>query len=178
MPRSSRRTPIELASDLAFILASNVHEQTKLFTIKNVVWAWTKGPSGKKYTGCKFWSRDALDTREAGGEWRKRVHHEHAVPIAALARCLLRLNHPTPEQVHDVLERLAIGVVVTREEHRRLNALEVGGVRLKSRMPKDFDCTRVRTPAEALVRYRDAQIALHPPEGIDAGRDPLDDSGK
>jgi hypothetical protein len=160
LPTTPRRTRRELAADLAFVLRSPLHLDTKRFMIRNVVWEWTKGPRRQKYHGCAFWSTGAVTARQSDSAWKKQVHHEHAVPIASLAAILLDLDQPTADEVHDLMDRLAIGVVVTRDEHAMLNNLRVGGVRLRSRMPAEFDHTAVAAPRDVLGRYRAAKISL------------------
>lgn len=160
MATTPRRTREQLASDLAHVLASPLHPDTKRCVVKNTVWEWTKGPKRHKYHGCAFWSSEAVEFRKSDAAWKSRVHHEHAVPIAAISRILLALDKPTPGQVLDLLNRLAVGVVVTRDEHARLNSLRVDGVRLRSRMPAGFDPAAVERPRDVLVRYHAAHIPL------------------
>ena len=63
---------------------------------------------------------------------------EHAVPQMAIVNWLMDLDPLTSEGVVDLLKRYFTVMLVTQEEHARLNASG-----LRSTMPSDWDSTNV-----------------------------------
>ncbi len=74
---------------------------------------------------------------------------EHAVPQMEIVNWLMDINPLTPEAVVALLEKYFRVMLVTKEEHARLNA---SGMR--SKMPKDWD------RSDVFARYRLVGIEL------------------
>ncbi len=74
---------------------------------------------------------------------------EHVVPQMAIVNRLMDMEPLTEESVTDLLTRWFTVVVVTREEHARLNASG-----LRSTMPPDWD------GSDVFARYRGVGIEL------------------
>lgn len=112
------------ALDAAVALRSDLSRDGKELILGAACWAWS-GRLGK-YAGCPYWSAAALEElRRFNGAGRPRWgdlwRHEHVVPRATLISILLSLEDPTVERVRAVLDRLAIGCVVTLAEDARLS---------------------------------------------------------
>ena len=110
--------------------------------------AWKRSELTGKFVGCQFWSAKAkslLDQRLAecmkgraptlddawqvadwlskqNAEIDQKLTHEHVFPRADLLRLLQELNAPiTADLVETLIERLAVGCVVSEREHRTLD---------------------------------------------------------
>ena len=77
-----------------------------------LVWKWTEADG--KYRGCRFWTPQALAAD------RSTWAHEHVVPRKLVVRALLDLPDPSPSAVRDLLERVGLACIVTRDEHDAL----------------------------------------------------------
>ncbi len=118
-----------ICRDVSHVLRSaELHLGTKLAVIDQIFWVWSEFDG--KHAGCNYWSKAAIES----GLKNKGLVHEHLIPRKVVREMLLNLKDPSPEAVNDILERLCIGVVVTKEEDTRLNDLG-----LNSQMPPDWD---------------------------------------
>jgi hypothetical protein len=148
---SNRRTWEEIARDLAIVLTHpQLHQRTKRVVVKNAAWAWTAFHG--KYQQCPNWTAAAVEHFRTGTAKRrtKGLIHEHAVPIEALFRILLKMRNPSPAEVHECLNKCLLGVVVTKAEHDALNT------KFKKVMPEPFNCL-VDDPR---ARYRECGIDI------------------
>ena len=123
------RSKEQMSSDVAFILNSPLHVATKMAVMKNVLWKWTEFDG--KYQGCRYWTPAAVECF-AEHQDKSLLRHEHVVPQKLLKSMLVGLKAATPEVVHDLLVRFAIGAVVTKAEAKRLDGQH------KSDMPAEF----------------------------------------
>src|ERR1035437_8238166 len=118
-----------ICQDVSHILrCSELHIGTKLAVVDQIFWVWSEFDG--KHAGCKYWSKAAIES----GLKNKGLVHEHLIPRKVVREMLLNLDHPFPEAVNDILERLCIGVVVTKAEDKRLKDLG-----LNSKMPAYWD---------------------------------------
>ena len=122
-PRYRDRATI--CRDASIVLFSDLSYGTKYAVVSEITWVWSEFDG--KLKGCRYWSERAL---AASGE---PLIHEHVVPKSVIISKLFELSEPSQDAVEHALEKLCIGVVVTREEDLRLNALG-----LKSSMPSDW----------------------------------------
>ena len=76
--------------------------------------------------------------------------YDHAIPLASLL-CKLKKASASPESFHAFLIRYVQGVVITKEEDRRLTSAG-----LRSRMPSNAD------PDDKMARYSNVGIAFAP----------------
>ena len=155
--RNSVGTPARsnevIAHDVAVVLNADLHEKTKRAVVKNAAWAWTEA-SGK-YEGCELWSAAARELHRAADRKGRfqGLNHEHAVPIQAFFNFLLQLPKGVSEQtVFDLFSHCMKGVVITEDEHKRLNR------KFKDKMPEDFDFLS----GNALARYEACEITIGP----------------
>lgn len=140
------RTKRVMSKDLAFVLKSKqLHRGTKQAVLDQVLWVWSEFEG--KYHGCRLWSVAA----RASGSKREGLIHEHLIPRKIVRSKLFGLKSPTPEAVYRILQRWCVGVVVTKEEDRRLNDLKLG-----SSMPKSWNGKNKR------ARYQHAGIDIAP----------------
>jgi hypothetical protein len=116
---------------------------TKFAVLAETTWVWSEFDG--KYCGCRYWSLAAWKLRDSG----EKFIHEHLVPKKVIIDLLMGVKKPSRSSVRKVLESFCIGVVVTVEEDRRLNALG-----LRSKMPDDWD------GINALARYEAAGIGI------------------
>jgi hypothetical protein len=151
------RTREVIAHDVTYVLNAPLHEKTKRIVVKNAAWAWTT--SLGKYEGCPFWTQAALDQFKAatGKRRAKGLNHEHVVPIEALFQILRTLPDRNQEAVYQCLEKCLQGVVVTTEEHDKLNE------KFKKTTPDGFD---YRNNSSIRARYEECGIEILeiPPE--------------
>lgn len=136
------RTREQICEDVARVLRSSLSYGTKHAVLANAVWVWSEFEG--KIKGCSRWSRAARSNPTIKG-----LIHEHVVPKSVLIRMLFDLSNPTTEAVAGILDRFCIGVVVTRDEDKRLTQ---AGVR--RRMPDDWD------GRDVWVRHRLAGIDI------------------
>lgn len=129
----------QLIRDAVIAVHSELSYGSKYALLDNV--CWTLSELDGKYIGCRFWSRRAL-------EERTDLRHEHSVPRRLLIAMLLELSAPTEDDVRRVLN-LRVGVVVTFEEDRALNAAG-----LRSRMPDGWE------GRDVFARYRAVGIEV------------------
>ncbi len=144
------RTKKQIATDVAFILDSPLTHGTKHAVLAEATWVWTEFHGKTK--GCPYWSK--LATLAQGASMEVKLIHEHAVPKGIVIETLLKLKDPTPEAVHDLCERLLIGVVVTKQEDNMLNK----NFR-KSMPPEFFDCNSPHFQ-NPWLRYQHENIEL------------------
>jgi len=154
MPRISQknkrfRTKEEIAHDVAEILKGDFHYGTKFAVLSEVVWVWSEFYG--KYQGCPWWSVEASKQKE-----EKNIH-EHVIPKKVLIQALFSMDKPNEREVYDYLERHCIGVVVTKEEDKRLRDLKLG-----SKMPEDWN------GEDVWARYQLAGIEAHQDGGINS----------
>ena len=142
MPRIPEKNPRyrnknALCDDVAFVLSAPLQWGTQFAVLADVVWVWSE--FNGKYKGCRYWSRSALQhTAEI-----KILVHEHVVPKTTIISLLADLKDPTASAVRHILETYCIGVVLTREEDRKLNAAG-----LRSAMPTEW------SDGDVWARYR------------------------
>lgn len=103
-----------------------------------------------KHIGCQFMSEKAINIYKSYFEnigedlpFKKRVIHEHLYPKHQTIKDLYELIDPNYEAIKAILEERNIGVLITKDENRNLDAL---GLRLK--------CNKT----DIWERYRDAKI--------------------
>jgi hypothetical protein len=138
MPSRGRNRE-QLIRDAVIAVHSELSYGSKFALLDNV--CWTLSELEGKYAGCRFWSRRALDQRTD-------LRHEHSVPRRLLITMLLEMSAPTEAAVRCILD-LCVGVVVTVEEDRALNA-----VGMRSRMPEGWD------GRDVFARYRAVGIEV------------------
>ena len=112
------RTKEQIADDVAYILNSPVSYGTKFAVLAEITWVWTEFFG--KYTGCPYWSGQALMLPSKGLE--KACTHEHVVPKQVVIDRLFALQAPTASDVYNLLDTFLIGCIVTTEEDKKLNA--------------------------------------------------------
>lgn len=122
------RTKAQISTDLAFIINAPLTYGTKFAVISEVTWVWSEYYG--KYHGCKYWTENALKAKDD----LKSLIHEHLVPKKILIKHLINLKSPQSNEIYNFLEKYCIGVVVTKEEDKKIN--EAG---LKSTMPENWD---------------------------------------
>ena len=133
-----------ICSGLSLVLRSRkLHLGTKHAVLDQVLWVWSEFDG--KHKGCKFWSVAA----RASGLSSKGLVHEHLVPRKVVRKKLFSLQDPSPEQVHRILDRWCVGVVVTNEEDSSLNRLG-----LNSSMPERWN------GRDRWARYTEAKIEI------------------
>jgi hypothetical protein len=131
--------------DLTKVLNSDLTYGTKHAVIHNIQWSWTEFDG--KYEGCRYWSEAAREQYDKDRK-SKGLRHEHIVPRRIVTQMLFSLPAPTEEQVRVICETYLIGVVVTRDEDRKLNKKHA------KKMPDEFSDL---THSEALnpwLRYK------------------------
>lgn len=142
----NKRDKQTLAADVAFVLNSVLHLETKKAVLNNALWKWTE--HNGKYKGCKFWTMAALEHFNREGN-KQGLRHEHVVPRKYLIVMLLRQNLPiSTSTVFDLFERFAIGAVVTEEEEKELNKQH------KSDMPSEFEERDKEGYQDAWLRFK------------------------
>ena len=140
------RTKQEIVEDLALVLACNsLRFGTKYAVVDQVIWVWSEFDG--KHKGCSYWSEQALAT----GSKRAGLVHEHVVPRSIIRKELFALRNPSITTLKRLLDRLCIGVVVTKEEDDHLRSLK-----LHASMPDDWD------GQDVWARYRKANIHVTP----------------
>ncbi len=149
MPRISETNPrfrskAQICADVATILETSLHYGTKFAVLAEITWVWSEFDG--KYSGCQYWSPAAWKLRNSGA----KLVHEHLVPKSVIIDRLMSLKKPSRSSVKKILETLCIGVVVTTDEDRSLNALG-----LRSKMPDDWDGKNPR------ARYEMAGLEIH-----------------
>ena len=138
------RTKREIAHDVSVILRADLHYGTKYSVLSEVVWVWSEFFG--KYAGCPWWSAEALKEPK-----EKNKIHEHVIPKKVLIDTLFSMKNFTAKEIHTYLEKHCIGVVVTKDEDKRLRDLKLG-----SKMPDDWD------GSDIWARYRLAGIEAQP----------------
>lgn len=130
--RNPRRSEEQMCSDLAFVLNSSLHEDTKRSVLDSILWTWTTRQG--KYDGCHWWSPDANTKHLRTGNF-KDLRHEHVVPRSELRKMLMKkLRNLTPEEIHRILSTFCLAIIVTKEEDAKIN--KIG---LRSKMPDDWN---------------------------------------
>jgi hypothetical protein len=159
------RTKEELVKDVTFVLNAPLTRGTKHVVCKEAFSTWSEFEG--KYKGCRLWSRAAFEKLRKCAHWedesiscrrwrtgiRSELRHEHAVPKKVLMDLLLRLENPTEDTVCLCLD-LAVGVVVTTEEEKRLNES------FKSDMPEGSCGDGGPASLDPLARYKRCDIEV------------------
>ena len=109
-PEEKRASAVALAVAVMEVRDSLQAHRNELLSI--CVWKWTEAHG--KYRGCRYWTRAALDADQ------RQLAHEHVVPRRQLVRALIDLPTASEEAVVDLLTRMGVACVVTRNEHDRL----------------------------------------------------------
>jgi hypothetical protein len=144
------RTKDQMVLDVAYVLAAPLSRGTKQAVLQNVAWAWTEFHG--KYKGCPFWTRGALAWCES--DPRAKLRHEHAVPKAVVLEMLFKLEGPASDSVRHILESFLLGVVVTPDEDRLLNA------RFRKSMPQAFADATSTDFHNPWLRYKQVGIEV------------------
>ncbi len=109
------RSKSQICEDLAHVLNTTVSWGTQHAVIAEALWVWSEFDG--KYQGCKNWSEGAWAARLN----TKVLRHDHAVPKKILIEHLTKLiGKATSNSVCEILERLCIGVVITKDEDELL----------------------------------------------------------
>jgi len=140
------RTKAQVCKDVAHVLNAPLHYATKYAVLDDACWKWSEF-SGK-FKGCTYWSKAASEYIGATSGLR----HEHLVPKKVVIAHLLALDPATTDNVHAILDRYCIGVVVTKDEDARLT-----GLGLRSKMPDGWDA------GDPWARYAAAGIEVIKP---------------
>jgi hypothetical protein len=148
--------------DVVIALRSELSFESKHLIIGTACWLWS-GAFGK-YVGCPYWTAAALD------DWRiinatphprvvpgHRWRHEHVVPRAVLIPMILTVVDPTPECVRDLLQRFAIGCVVTLAQDAQLSRGS------RQSMPSGFSSPDDPLHLDPWARYRERSIIVRGP---------------
>lgn len=146
----AKRTKLQMAEDIAIAMASSMSMPGKLSVLNSACWNWT-GLDGK-YEGCPYWTPAALEAFAVAGA--RGLRHEHAVPRRVFHRLVFALQHPTAEATFELCDRMLLGVVVTLDEDRVLNA------GLRQRMPPEFDDPSSPEFRDPWLRYKRKRIAV------------------
>lgn len=145
------RTKEVMARDLAVVLSADLSRGTRYSVCRQIASEWTELDG--KYKGCRFWSKKAFELWEANPK-AKCFRHEHAVPKKVVIELLLALDKPDAGFIYRVCEAFLIGVVVTMEEEKVLNA------RFNSAMPPEFSETNNPASLDPLLRYKQCGIEV------------------
>ncbi len=156
MARKSKKNPNYrtkeiMAKDLAVVLNADLSRGTKYAVCRQIASEWTE--LNGKYKGCRFWSSKAFELWEANPK-AKCFRHEHAVPKKVVVELLLSFDKPDAGFIYRVCEAFLIGVVVTLEEEKALNA------RFNSTMPSEFGETNNPSNLDPLLRYKQCGIEV------------------
>lgn len=108
-----------------------------------VLWKWSTRHG--KYEKCRYWSEDALESKNRGEEIELR--HEHIIPRKVVANMLMKAftkKVVTKRKIKQFLSTFCIGCVLTEKEDAAIpNSLV-------SQMPDDWD------EKDIWCRYREA----------------------
>ncbi len=151
MVSSRQRDLGQLTRDAMIAIGSLLSYGSQYALLDNV--CWTLSELDGKHAGCRFWSSQALDQRTD-------LRHVHSVSRRLLITMLPEVSAPTEENVRRVLD-LCVGVVVTAEEDRALNAAG-----MRSRMPEGWD------GRDVFARYRAVRIEVVDTLSVTAGPSP------
>ncbi|QMV44263.1 hypothetical protein [Cohnella cholangitidis] len=145
------RTNEQLADDVFHILQSeSLSIGAKHAVVFEVTWLWTEAEG--KYTGCKFWSKQALEhIDKPQGVKSKILRHDHVVPRNYIVKRLLFGELMSRQEVYKFLNDNLIGCIVTKEEDDLLN--ENGYQR---EMPKGWSFG-----GDVWARYKATDIEIH-----------------
>jgi len=148
-----KRTKNELAKDTAFVLGAPLHEKTKYAVLNNVMWKWTEYEG--KYKGCRYWTQAAVEHFTLNR--KKGLRHEHVVPRKYLITMFFQLENITPDIVYDMLNRFAIGAIVTKNEEQELNR------HFKVDMPDEFDDPCNKAYRDPWLRFKHIDLKVIEP---------------
>lgn len=128
-PKNQRfRTKERLVDDLFRVLTDGeLHYGTKVCVLNEIFWVWTEFDG--KTIGCPYWSIEASKCTSP-----KDLIHDHLVPKRVLREYIFSQKRLTKEHLRFVLEKLLIGVVITKNEDKKLREKK-----LHSSMPKEFN---------------------------------------
>jgi hypothetical protein len=146
------RTKEEIVHDVTFILNAPIHHGTKRAVLKNAAWRWTE--FNGKYKGCPNWTERALAQHRRYP--KRKLVHEHAVPLKVIYHLLHELRPATEEAVKRIFENLLHAVIVTPEEDKML------GRQFKQSMPPGFDIPTGAAYWDPWLRYRECGIEVVP----------------
>lgn len=108
-----------------------------------VLWKWSTRHG--KYKNCRFWSEDAIESKNRGEEIELR--HEHVIPRKVVANMLIKAfskETVTKRKIQQFLSTFCIGCVLTEKEDATIpNSLV-------SKMPNNWD------EEDIWYRYREA----------------------
>ena len=144
------RTKEVIASDVAFVLNAPLSLGTKLAVVNQACWTWTEFDG--KYSGCRFWSQQALDRKSE--QALPKLIHEHLVPRAVVADLLLAMHCPSAKDVFQVFDKYLIAVIVTPEEDKKISR------RFRSKMPMGFFDLDSPDFQNVWLRYKDSEISV------------------
>lgn len=154
------RTKDQMATDLAYVLASPLSIGTKRSVINGVAWAWSEFHG--KYHGCPYWTRAALHSSASmAAADNEPLRHEHAVPRAVLMDMLLRMEQPTETAIRDFCDRFILGVVVTKSEARYLDR------HYRRTMPPAFFDPSSPEHLNPWLRYTTCGVEVIEPKGVE-----------
>lgn len=122
------RTKEQICKDLAYVLNSSLSYGTKFAVLSEITWVWTEFHG--KYSGCKYWSEEALKIKNS----QAQLIHEHVVPKKVLIGYLMEKTKLSAQEIYKFLEKFCIGVVITKDEDQKIN-----NEGLRSKMPNDWD---------------------------------------
>lgn len=127
------RTKEQLADDVYNVLISdNLSIGAKHAVIHEVTWLWTEFYG--KYTGCPFWSKNALQYLLETEQMKAKIlRHDHIVPRNMIIKRLLYGQQMKREDLLSFLDENLIGCVLLKEEDSYLN--DIGYQRV---MPKGW----------------------------------------
>ncbi len=159
----------ELAHDLATVLnpAVELSDKSRRRFVDVILWQYVE--IGKKYLGCRYRSREAhrIITESAHG-WRQGLRLDHAVPRDILTAALLASPGMDAVRAREVLEQLAVGVVLTQDEDRR-----VGKEHRQTLMCGSTTLEDMANKADRFARYRHAGVEIVERDSGDAIPDSL-----
>lgn len=148
------RTRRQMAEDVALALNSPMSHGGKHSVLAEVMWSWTEIDG--KYDGCRYWSSLArLEHADNPSNLGRRLRHDHIVPKRVILGELFALEKPTPSVVHDLLEKVLFGCVITKEEDNVLS------VRYRASMPPEFGDPSSPEFRDPWLRYRRCGIDVH-----------------
>lgn len=81
----------------------------------------------------------------------KATHREHAIPLKILIPMLYAMKPITPQALTEFLDQKLISVLITLDERRHLDSVELG---LRTAMPLDWD------GVSPFARFEKAQIVI------------------
>lgn len=149
--KGSKRDKDRMARDVEIAMSSDLSDAAKYIVAKNVIWDWTlDGLTYKR--NCRLVSQGVFELTQtydlADKAVRKEWIFEHVVPVNVLVNLLGKAAGASDQR--DLLDRYAIGCLVTKNEDQRFRQ-----ERVWKSMPKGWE-----NGDDAFARYKQAGIKV------------------